>query len=194
LERGVRWKEGVDRRLGIANRSRDRLDQNTEFVKEKVTKIINRKPFYSIYHFPRYRPVLSTFHPSQFNTATHRLEYTIPSLPLPIPSFPTPYYPSIPPLPPATIPPKMPTLPLQMPIPTWRTPTRLPLPSRLNASSCRIVRNTRAAEVARLVYALEIIVQVVPVLAVDVFGVVAELVVAEEVVAHWDLWCRVWLG
>jgi hypothetical protein len=81
-----------------------------------------------------------------------------------------------------------------MPIPTWRTPTRLPLPSRLNASSCRIVRNTRAAEVARLVYALEIIVQVVPVLAVDVFGVVAELVVAEEVVAHWDLWCRVWLG
>jgi hypothetical protein len=103
----VRWKEGVDRRLGIANRSRDRLDQNTEFVKEKVTKIINRKPFYSIYHFPRYRPVVSTFHPSQFNTAAHRLEYTIPSLPIPITTFPTPYYPSKPPLPPPTIPPKM---------------------------------------------------------------------------------------
>jgi hypothetical protein len=152
-----------------------------------VTKIINRKPVYSIYHFPRYRPVLSTFHPSQFDTATHRLEYTIPSLPLPIPSFPTPYYPSIPPLPPPTIPPKIPALPLQMPIPTWRTPTLQPLASRLTACSGRIVRNARAAEVARLVYALEIIVQVVPVLAVDVLGVVVELVVAEEVVAHWGL-------
>jgi hypothetical protein len=88
----------------------------------------------------------------------------------------------------------MPALSLQMPIPTWRTPTLQPLPSRLKASSCRIVRNARAAEVARPVYALEIIVQVVPILAVDVFGVVAELVVAEEVVAHWGLWCQVWFG
>jgi hypothetical protein len=74
-----------------------------------------------------------------------------------------------------------------MPIPTWRTPTLQPLASRLTACSGRIVRNARAAEVARLVYALEIIVQVVPVLAVDVLGVVVELVVAEEVVAHWGL-------